>query len=99
MSSPTYDLSGIKQTFDSTAKLRMTGSARQGAISLGFSDQDVVDAIQALTPQDFHKTMKPTHSNFAAMQDVYKPTFKGVDLYVKFQRLSNGQLLLSFKRK
>jgi len=31
------------------------------------------------------------------MHDVYKPGFKGVDLYIKFQVLSSGQLLLSFK--
>ncbi len=29
------------------------------------------------------------------MHDVYKPGFKGVDLYIKFQVLSSGQL--SFK--
>ena len=98
-SAPTYDLGTIKSTFNSTSSLRMTGSARQDAFALGFSDRDVVDAIQALTPDDFYKTMSPNTPGFTAMHDVYKPNFKGFDLYVKFQVLADGQLLLSFKEK
>ena len=99
MSAPSYDLVMIKKTFNCIANLRMTGSARQGAVALGFTDQDVVDAIQALTLADFFKTMPPVNKGFSAMHDVYKPCFKGVDLYIKFQVLSSGQLLLSFKHR
>lgn len=96
---PTYDLASIKAEFKNVNSLRMTGSARQGAVALGFSDQDVVDAIQAITSADFYKSMPPINPSFSAMQDVYKPSFKGVDLYVKFQVLASGQLVLSFKAK
>ena len=86
----------------------MTGSARRGAFALGFSDQDIVDAIQAISPADFFKSMAPTKVGFTAMQDVYKPVFPYKDengavidvaLYVKFQILPSGELLLSFKEK
>ena len=96
---PTYDLATIKATFCSVTALRMTGSARRGAFELGFSDHDVVAAIQALDPIDFYKSMPPTTPGFTAMHDVYKPIFNGVGLYIKFQLLANGQYLVSFKRK
>lgn len=96
---PTYDLASIKAEFKSVNSLRMTGSARQGAVALGFSDQDVVDAIQAINPEDFYKSMPPKHPQFSAMQDVYRPSFNGVELYVKFQILASGQLVLSFKAR
>ena len=96
---PTYDLTTIQAAFKTVDSLIMTGSARQGAFALGFSDQDVVDAVQALVVSDFYKSMPPTASGFTAMQDVYKPTFNGVGLYIKFQILPSGELILSFKEK
>ena len=96
---PTYDLATIKSAFKTVNTLRMTGSARRGAVELGFSDQDVVNAIQALEPLDFYKSMPPVNISFSSMQDVYKSTFNNVGLYIKFQLLSNGQIVLSFKPK
>lgn len=75
----------------------MTYSASQGAAILGFSDQDVVDAIQALTEKDFYKSMPPKNPNFVAWQDVYNSRFKEVDLYIKFQINANGEAVVSFK--
>ncbi len=97
--SPTYDLATIQVTFSTVDTLRMTGSARRGAVALGFSDQDVVDAIKALSPDDFYKSMPPVNPAFTAMQDVYKSVFHGIELYIKFQLLSDGQIVLSFKQK
>lgn len=99
MSTPTYDLLLIQTAFSSVNTLRMTGSAQQGAVQLGFSDQDIVDAIKALKPKDFYKTMKPVKPGFTEMQDVYRSTFQDIDLYIKFQALSNGHILLSFKKR
>ena len=45
---PTYDLATIQSAFSSVNTLKMTGSARRGAFALGFSDQDIIDAIQAM---------------------------------------------------
>jgi len=66
---------------------------------LGFSDQDVIDAIQALTEKDFYKSMPPVNTNFTAWQDVYKPRFRGIDLYIKFQIDRRGETIISFKEK
>ncbi len=96
---PTYDLDAIKAAFDETAKLRMTATAIQGQYDLEFNDQDVVDAIQALNSSDFYKSMAPVHVNFLSWQDVYKPTFNGIELYIKFQVDSRGEMIISFKEK
>jgi len=77
----------------------MTVSATQGMYDLGFAFQDVVDVIQSLTAFDFYKSMQPKHSEFTAWQDVYRPIFKGIRLYVKFQVDRRGQIIVSFKEK
>lgn len=96
---PSYHLNDIKKAFDSVNKLRMTASAKQGQIMLGFTDQDVVDAVQNLQPYDFYKSMAPKKPGFTAWQDVYKSCFNGMELYIKFQVGSQGELILSFKEK
>ncbi len=96
---PTYNLKTIQDAFNDVNKLRMTFSAMQTQLELGFSKQNVVDAIQALTEKDFYKSMPPVNENFVSWQDVYKPQFKGVDLYIKFQVDHRGETIISFKEK
>ncbi|WP_242604525.1 type II toxin-antitoxin system MqsR family toxin [Legionella gresilensis] len=96
---PAYNLRRIKQTFSREDKLVMTFSAKQGQIALGFTDTDVVNAIQSLKESDFYKSMAPHHPGFVAWQDVYKTRFEGVELYIKFQIGTRGELILSFKEK
>ena len=96
---PKYDLETIKLAFSTTDKLNMTYSAMQGQYELSFSDQDIVEAIQTLTSADFHKSMPPEHKNFSAWQDVYKPTFKKIGLYLKFQIDKRGEMIISFKAR
>lgn len=96
---PEYVLEEIKKAFSKAERLRMTVSAKQGQVSLGFTDEDVVNAIQALTTRDFYKSMAPRHPGFVAWQDVYKSRFKGIELYIKFQVGTRGELILSFKEK
>ena len=97
--SPTYDLEKIKKAFDHPNKLVMTYSAKQGQVALDFSDQDVVDVIQALTENDFYKSMSPRANDFVAWQDVYKSSFNTVELYIKFQINNKKELILSFKER
>lgn len=97
--SPEYSLIHIKKVFYRTDKLRMTVSAKQGQISLEFTDDDVVNAIQELTEKNFYKSMAPRHPKFTAWQDVYKTLFKEIELYIKFQVNADGELILSFKEK
>jgi len=97
MPTPTYDLNTIKQQLNSVSNLRMTLRAKQDATAIGFSDQDIIDVVQELTQADFYKTMAPLKPNFTANHDVYRPNFKGIDLYIKFQLAPNGQVIVSFK--
>ncbi len=93
---PTYDLRSIQREMNSIKTLRVTVSARQGAVSLGFSDHDVVDLIQSLSVGDFYKTMPPINPKFTAYQDVYKAQFLGKSVYIKFQKIS-GFFVISCK--
>ena len=77
----------------------MTGSASRTMFSLGFDEDDVVQVIQALTPSDFFKSMEPNDSGFINWQDVYRPYYKGIQLYVKFQLGPRGQVVVSFKER
>jgi motility quorum-sensing regulator/GCU-specific mRNA interferase toxin len=77
----------------------MTYSAMQGQYELGFSDQDVVDVIQSLTSTNFYKSMPPKHGSYSAWHDVYKSTFKNVQLYIKFQIDNRGEMIISFKAR
>lgn len=96
---PKYNLETIKLAFRTVDKLNMTYSAMQGQYELGFSDQDIVDSIQSLTDADFYKSMPPRHESFSAWQDVYKSVFKKVELYIKFQIDSRGEVIISFKAR
>lgn len=73
----------------------MTKTARRGATSLGFDDQDIVDAIQSITSSHFYKTM-PSDTSGYPHHDVYKFVFKNVYIYLKFQDLA-GHMVVSFK--
>ncbi|WP_077216993.1 type II toxin-antitoxin system MqsR family toxin [Piscirickettsia litoralis] len=96
----TYSLESLKTIFNAPDKLVMTNSAIRGQEALGFTDENVVDVIQALTNDDFYKSMAPYTAGFTAWQDVYKSTFKGIDLYIKFQdNPITGEIILSFKEK
>ncbi|MEA9419908.1 MULTISPECIES: type II toxin-antitoxin system MqsR family toxin [Aeromonas] len=92
---PTFNLSSIKNEFNNISKLRTTLTARKGYTELGFSDQDVVDAISSIDESEFHKTM-PSNAMPGYSFDVYKTTFKGKKIYVKFQNI-NGFIVVSFK--
>ncbi len=96
---PKYNLDKIKSAFDCIDKLNMTVSAMQGQYELGFSDQEVVDAIQALTIDDFYKSMLPKHTGFSAWQDVYKTIYKQIEIYLKFQIDKRGEIIISFKKR
>jgi hypothetical protein len=66
---------------------------------LGWDDEDVKECVLALTGADFHKTMESTDLP-GLWQDVYKPLFRRVRLYVKIQVGRRGKaVVISFKEK
>lgn len=95
---PTYDLDSIKSEFCDVAHLRMTRSARNDAFGLGFSLRDVVDVIQAMTKQQFYKSMT-SFADSKVWQDVYRVPAGDLVLYVKFTIDDEGKLLIGFKEK
>ncbi|ODN41404.1 type II toxin-antitoxin system MqsR family toxin [Piscirickettsia litoralis] len=97
---PTYSLDTLKAIFNCPANLVMTVLAVRGYTALGFTQSDVVAAIQALTSDDFFKTMEPYTEGFTAWQDVYKPIYNGIGLYIKFQKNpETGETIISFKER
>lgn len=96
---PAYNLDTIKTIFKQVSQLNMTYSAMQGQYKLGFSDEEVIEVVQSLTRTDFYKSILSNHIDFAEWQDVYRPIFKGIDLYVKFQMNKKGHMIISFKER
>ncbi len=91
-----YILADIQSQMKNIDGLRLTSSSRKGLVELDFDDNDAVNAIQALTMNDFKKSMT-TYANHKVWQDVYNSSYKGVDLYIKFQRDDEGFFTISFK--
>ena len=92
----TYDLEAIKKAFSTVKKLRVTSTALVDARSMGFSMQDMVDAIQQLKRKDFIKSMT-TYVDHRTWQDVYKTEYNEYSLYIKFQVDEMGHFVISFK--
>ena len=94
----TYDLEAIKQAFSAVKKLRVTATALRDARSMGFTQQDMIDAIQQLKRKDFVKSMT-TYSDHRIWQDAYNTEYNGYSLHIKFQVDEMGHFVISFKEK
>jgi motility quorum-sensing regulator / GCU-specific mRNA interferase toxin len=62
---------------------------------LGLNLSDMLDVVMALTPSDFHKSMT-TYADHAIWQDVYRPSIKAGDVYLKLTVIDDV-LIVSFK--
>lgn len=76
-------------------KVRTTSAARVGAVELGLGVSDMLDIVLALTSADFYKSMT-THADHAIWQDVYRPSTKVGDVYLKLTVIDDV-LIVSFK--
>lgn len=94
----TYDLEAIKLALSSVKKLHITATALKSARAMGFSSQDIVDAVQQIKRKDFIKSMT-TYADHRIWQDVYNTEFNGYLLYIKFQVDALGHFIISFKEK
>jgi motility quorum-sensing regulator / GCU-specific mRNA interferase toxin len=98
---PTFDLTRLKAAFARVTDLgaATTATAFRDAQELGFSRDDMIEAIQSLRASDFYKSMT-AYANPRLWQDVYRVRFRGQELYVKFtSKPGGGYVLLSFKEK
>jgi motility quorum-sensing regulator/GCU-specific mRNA interferase toxin len=76
-------------------QVRATGSALAGGAALGFTFEEIVGVVVALTPRDFYKSMT-THADHRVWQDVYRPKTPAGEVYLKLTVLDDV-LIVSFK--
>jgi len=95
---PAYDLVWIQYKL-SAGRYRIERIALQGALALGFDEQDIVDCVCGLCAEDFHKSME-SNLRPGLWQDVYKSVYDGVRVYVKLQvDPSSDAVVIQFKQK
>ena len=85
----------VIKTLVEAGKVRTTHTARAGASELGLSFPGMLEVVMALTPADFYKSMT-THADHTVWQDVYRPSTKVGDVYLKLM-VVNDVLIVSFK--
>ena len=85
----------VAKAFVREGKVRTTDAARAGANALGLEFSDMLDVVMALTPADFYKSMT-THADHTIWQDVYRPSTKVGDVYLKLTVIDDV-LIVSFK--
>ena len=91
-----YNLDRIKMLI-SEGSYRVTISARQGALAVGFDAAGVRDCVLSLDESHFYKCM-PAEKVPGLWQDVYKIGFNGVRVYLKLQIYFDSQaVVISFK--
>lgn len=97
---PTYDLSLIKQLLERSQTRHITKQSYWTAVSLGYAgEEEIVDVVRKLYPEDFFKTMESTDQP-GLWQDVYRAKNKGIQLYIKLQISADGKgVVIQFKRK
>jgi len=93
-STPHCKLAVVKALAEA-GKVRATGSARLGAVALGFDLAGMLAVVMALTPADFYKSMT-THADHTVWQDVYRPRTAAGDVYLKLTVIDDV-LIVSFK--
>jgi motility quorum-sensing regulator / GCU-specific mRNA interferase toxin len=76
-------------------RVRTTNAARVGAVELGLELAGMLEVVMALSPADFFKSMT-THADHTVWQDVYRPSTKVGDVYLKLTVIDDV-LIVSFK--
>lgn len=76
-------------------RVRSTISALSGGAALGFDFEGIVETVMSLTAKDFYKSMT-THADHKIWQDVYRPTTKVGEVYLKLTVIDDV-LIVSFK--
>lgn len=91
---PHCKLSVVK-TLVEAGQVRATVTALAGGAALGLDFEGMVSIVEALTPQDFYKSMT-THSDHRIWQDVYRPMTIVGEVYLKLTVIDDV-LIVSFK--
>lgn len=84
---------------ENDANVRITRSAYDGAAELGLTRADILTVVRNLTQSVFYKSMT-AYDDHTTWQDVYRPCYHGIPLYVKLTLIETENLLIvSFKRR
>lgn len=94
---PHYSLSEIHAQMLIEQDMNLTATALAGIRSASMSQANALSVIKKLVRKNFYKSMT-THGDSRIWQDVYHSSWKGVDLYIKFQR-HEEYFVISFKEK
>jgi len=88
---PHHALPAVQARFATVETLEITRTAVEGARALGYSLEDIVEAVQALEPGDFIKS-ETAHSppNSRVWHDTHNLPWDGRRLYLKFA----GEMLI-----
>jgi motility quorum-sensing regulator/GCU-specific mRNA interferase toxin len=96
---PHYALKRLQDLVQNPATREITASSRVGATKLAWGEEEIVLCVLELTIRDFYKSMT-SYYNSKIWQDVYRPTFRGIDLYVKLQISPEERgVVISFKER
>lgn len=100
-SRPHHDLASIKEKFATVEGLEITTAAKRTVRALGYGLQDVVEAVQDLTPGDFRgSTAAHSPPVPGVWHDTYWMRWDGLHLYIKFAGATIVDVVLvSFKEK
>jgi len=95
---PAYDLEGFRQEFSTAKALRMTRTAQEATLELGLTLEDVVQVVQSMKREHFHKSMTSL-ADHRVWQDVYYVPWENLVLYLKLTTCEAGRLIVSMKEK
>lgn len=97
---PTYELSTIKKLLNDPQTRHITRQSYWTAVSMGYAgEDDIVDAVNKISSDDFYKTMESTDCP-GLWQDVYRVEHRSNRLYVKLQLSPAGKgVVIQFKRR
>jgi hypothetical protein len=97
---PAYDLERIQQLVGQGDLSRViTTAAYEGADEWDWGRAEIVEAVLALAPHHFHKTM-PAEKRPGFWQDVYHLPFRGEEVYIKLQIDPKGfAVVIQFKAR
>ena len=95
---PHYPLARIQFDVARLGSAAFTKTALDGGRAMGLTSVEMLEVVASLRLANFYKSMT-THADHRIWQDVYKPVFKGYDLYVKVQLLEGKAMVVSFKAR
>lgn len=97
---PMYDLQLLQQLVGQGALSRViTRTALNEAGLLGFQEADIVEAVLALTPAHFYKSMEAEKCP-GSWQDVYHGEYQDIAMYIKLQLAPDRRaVVIQCKRK